>query len=125
VKDPKDALLPAITGRKPLLHALCEWTNVIARHLECLSQTQARVLAMWSLGMVLAQACGLKTVTLYMAGALGKKEDNVRQQLREFYFEGGENADCEFAPSPVSPSPVPLQAGSSPFISRTTRCTSS
>jgi hypothetical protein len=42
---------------------------------------------MWSLGMVLAQACGLKTVTLYMAGALGKKEDNVRQQLREFYFE--------------------------------------
>jgi hypothetical protein len=42
---------------------------------------------MWSLGMVLAQACGLKTVTLYLAAALGKKENNVRQQLREFYFE--------------------------------------
>jgi hypothetical protein len=74
-------------GRKPLLHALVEWTSVIAQHLPCLSQPQARVLAMWSLGMVLAQACGLKTVTLYLAAALGKKESNVRQQLREFYFE--------------------------------------
>jgi hypothetical protein len=92
VKETKDALLLAITGRQSLLHALSEWTRVIAGHLPALSQPQARVLAMWSLGMALAQACGLKTVTLYLAAGLGKKEDNVRQQLREFYYEAGAKA---------------------------------
>lgn len=75
------------SGRKWLYHALATWTKIVAEHLPVLSQPQARVLAMWSLGMVLAQACGLTAVALYLASGLGKKENTVRQQLREFYFE--------------------------------------
>ena len=37
--------------------------------------------------MVLAQASGLTAVALYLATGLKKKENTVRQQLREFYQE--------------------------------------
>lgn len=75
------------SGRKWLYHALATWTRIVAEHLPALSQPQARVLAMWSLGMALAQSCGLTVVALYLAAGLGKKDNTVRQQLREFYFE--------------------------------------
>jgi hypothetical protein len=75
------------SGPKWLYHALATWTKIVTEHLPILSQPQARVLAMWSLGMVLAQACGLTAVALYLAAGLGKQENTVRQQLREFYFE--------------------------------------
>ncbi|MGH9766186.1 MAG: transposase [Blastocatellia bacterium] len=87
MRVPKATTAPPRAGRKWLYHALATWTKIVAEHLPVLSQPQARVLAMWSLGMVLAQACGLTTVALYLAAGLGKKENTVRQQLREFYFE--------------------------------------
>src|SRR4030095_2385011 len=66
-----------------------QWTEIVHTHLPELSKPQATVLALWSLGMVLAQSCALSAVSVYVAMGLGRKEQTVRQQLREFYFEAG------------------------------------
>jgi hypothetical protein len=66
---------------------LAEWTTAIRTHLPLLSQPQATVLALWSLGMVLARSCALTAVAVFVAGWLHRKEQTVRQQLREFCYE--------------------------------------
>jgi hypothetical protein len=66
---------------------LRQWSLEIARQLPQLSWSQVYGLAMWSLGMVIAQRSGLSCVTAVVAGLLGRKETNVRQQLREWYCE--------------------------------------
>src|SRR5262249_45224018 len=64
-----------------------EWTLVIQTHLPHLSKPQATVLALWSLGMVLARSCALTAVSAFLATWLHRKEATVRQQLREFCYE--------------------------------------
>src|SRR5919197_3420800 len=60
------------------------WTTIIQAHLPHLTKPQATVLALWSLGMVLARSCALTAVSAFLATWLYRKEDTVRQQLREF-----------------------------------------
>jgi hypothetical protein len=48
------------------------------------SKPQAPVLALWSLGRVLARACGLRAVSTFLAVGLARKPNTVRQQWREF-----------------------------------------
>ena len=67
--------------------AVYQWTEVVTRHLPHLSKPQAAVLALWSLGMVLARACALTAVSLFLAEGLERKANTVRQQLREFCYE--------------------------------------
>ena len=64
-----------------------EWTTVIQAHLTHLTKPQATVLALWSLGMVLARSCALTAVSAFLTTWLGRKEPAVRQQLREFCSE--------------------------------------
>ena len=64
-----------------------EWTQIIHAHLPHLSKPQATVLALWSLGMVLARSCALTAVSAFLAPWLGRKENTVRQPLREFCYE--------------------------------------
>jgi hypothetical protein len=64
-----------------------QWTEVVTTHLPHLSKPQAAVLALWSLGMVLARSCALTAVSLFLAQGLNRKANTVRQQLREFYYE--------------------------------------
>jgi Transposase DDE domain len=64
-----------------------EWTTIIRTHLPHLTKPQATVLALWSLGMVLARSCALTAVSAFLATWLHRKEDAVRQQLREFCYE--------------------------------------
>lgn len=59
-------------------------------HLPQLSTSQARGLAWWSLGIVLAQACGLTRVAALLAALAEEKEGSVRQRLREWYYERGQ-----------------------------------
>jgi len=54
-------------------------------NLPCLSKPQAVVLALWSFGMVVAKSCGLTQVSATIAALTDKKEDAVRQRLREWY----------------------------------------
>jgi len=35
----------------------------------------------------MTQSCGLTSISVFLAKLLGKKEDAVRQQLREWYWE--------------------------------------
>jgi hypothetical protein len=63
------------------------WTQQIATRLPTLSPALAGVLALWSLGMVLARRCGLDSVTAHVACLRHQSFNTVRQRLREFYQE--------------------------------------
>ena len=70
--------------------ATCDqWLTTIMQHLPQLSQLQARVLARWSLGMVLARSCALRAVSHLLAARLRRKPESVRQQRREWYYDVG------------------------------------
>src|SRR4029453_2522405 len=75
--------------RKPMScqRAVYQWTEVVTKHMPHLSKPQAAVLALWSVGMVLARSCALTAVSLFMAEGLGRKPNTVRQQLREWCYE--------------------------------------
>jgi hypothetical protein len=64
-----------------------QWIAEVSAHLPALSPAQARVLALWSFGMVVARSCALSAVSLQLAVLLGRKENTVRQQLREGVYE--------------------------------------
>src|SRR5512145_1606655 len=64
-----------------------EWTAILQRRLPHLTKPQVTVLALWSLGMVLARSCALTAVSTFLATWLNRKEQTVRQQLREFCYE--------------------------------------
>jgi hypothetical protein len=67
--------------------AVYQWTEVVTTSLPHLSQPQAAVLALGSVGMVLARSCALTAVSLFLAKGLDRKAKTVRQQLREFCYE--------------------------------------
>src|SRR3989449_6642642 len=64
-----------------------QWLTTIMQHLSPLSKPQATVLAMWSFGMVLARSCALTAVGQLLAAGMQRKEQTVRQQLREWYYD--------------------------------------
>jgi hypothetical protein len=64
-----------------------EWTAILPTPLPRLRKPQATVLALWSLGMVLARSCALTAVRVYLALLLKRQENTVRQQLREWCDE--------------------------------------
>ncbi len=69
-----------------------QWTETVSSHLPHLSRPQAAVLALWSLGMVLARSCGLSQVSILLAMLLEQKEETLRQRLREWYFPAKDKA---------------------------------
>jgi len=60
--------------------SLKQWYETVAQHMPHLSKPQAFVLALWSLGMVIARSC-------FLAKPLGVKENALRERLRGFYRE--------------------------------------
>jgi hypothetical protein len=86
-----------------------EWTTVIRTHLPQLSMPQARVLALWSLGMVLARSCALTAVAVFLAAWLHRKEQTVRQQLRELCYEAEAKRGATRQTLAVEPCFVPLR----------------
>ena len=62
-----------------------QWLTTIMQHRSHLSKPQATVLALWSFGMGLARSCALTAVSLLLAAGMQRKEQTVRQQLREWY----------------------------------------
>jgi Transposase DDE domain len=65
---------------------LWQWQAELAQRLPMLSVAQARVLAEWSLGMVLSRSCALPAVSLWWATAKGQRLGTVRQRLREWCY---------------------------------------
>jgi len=67
--------------------AFDQWRTTIMQHLSPLSKPQATVLALWSLGMVLAHSCAVSAVRHCLAKGMQRKEQTVRQQRRAWYYD--------------------------------------
>ncbi len=85
-----------------------EWTTVLQTHLPDVSKPQATVLALWSLGMVLARSCALTAVSVFLATWLHRNEDAVRQQWRECCYEATAKRGTARQALVVEPCFVPL-----------------
>jgi len=66
--------------------SLPQWITTVATQMPHLSRPHARVLALWSYGMVLAQSCGLTTVAAFLGAVLETSPQTLRQQLREWCY---------------------------------------
>jgi hypothetical protein len=67
------------------LTGLSQWQQTVSTHLPHLSKPQVVMLSLWSLGMVLAQRCGLTQVAVVRAYLLGGRAQAVRERLRDSY----------------------------------------
>jgi hypothetical protein len=88
-----------------------EWTTVMCPHLPHLSQPQARVLALWSVGMVLARSGALTAVAVFLAVWLPRKEQTVRQPWRACCDEAEAKRGSTRQARAVAPCFVPLLGG--------------
>lgn len=68
------------------LSGLWQWQGELAKRLPGLSVAQVRVLAEWSLGMVLGRSCALSLVSLVWATEKREQLGTVRQRLREWCY---------------------------------------
>ena len=68
------------------LVGLWQWQAELAKRLPGLSVAQVRVLAEWSLGMVVSRSCALTAVSVWWASAGGQAAGTVRQRLREWCY---------------------------------------
>jgi hypothetical protein len=71
-------------SRHPQLY---RWTQQLRCRFPGLPPVFLTLLALWSLGMILARRCGLDSVAGHLARLLDQKDNTVRQRLREFYQE--------------------------------------
>jgi hypothetical protein len=63
------------------------WMKEVSTHFPNLSWPQAKVLACYSLGIVLANTCGLTQVADSLAELVGQKRQTWKQRLREWRNE--------------------------------------
>lgn len=75
---------------------LYRWSQQLASRFPGLSPVFVTLLALWSLGMILAQRCGLSRVVCHLAALLDQKDNTVRQRLREFYQEAAAKAGAKY-----------------------------
>jgi hypothetical protein len=67
--------------------SLDRWTDQISKHMPSLSRPQAKGLALWSIGIVLARACSLHAVVLALSCWLAFNPLSLRRRLQEWYRE--------------------------------------
>ncbi len=65
---------------------LSQWTLTVSTMLPKLSRPQAKVLAYWSYGMVLARSCGITLVCAALALQVDCSEQSLLQRLREWCY---------------------------------------
>ena len=86
------------------------WTTLIQTHLPPLTKPHATVLALWSLGMVLARSWALTAVSAFLATWLGRRDPAVRQQWRELCYAATAKRGTARGALAVEPCCVPLLA---------------
>ncbi|MEI8306623.1 MAG: transposase [Chloroflexales bacterium] len=74
---------------------LSQWQQTVSTQLPHLSKPQATVLALWSLGIILAQSCGLSSVAVILAALLDRTETTIREQLRDWCRDGAHKAGAK------------------------------
>ncbi len=65
---------------------LSQWIETVSTMLPKLSRPQAKVLAYWSYGMVLARSCGITLVCAALALQVDSSEQTLLQRLREWCY---------------------------------------
>lgn len=76
-----------VTAMPKSPQAYQEWLKIVFKKMPHLTKSQAIGLAMWSFAIAITHSCGLSTVTVFLAQILTRKENNVREQLRQWYRE--------------------------------------
>src|SRR3954454_3993770 len=74
---------------------LSQWIETVSTAFPQLSRPQAKVLALWSYGMVLAKACGITLVCAALALQLGCSEASLVQRLREWCYGAKDKRGCK------------------------------
>ena len=87
-----------------------EWTTIIQAPLPHLTKPQATVLALGSLGMVLARSWALTAIRAVLATWLGRTEPPVRQQWRALCSEATAKRGTARCALVVAPCCAPLLA---------------
>jgi len=71
----------------PYPSELSQWMNEVSTSLSQLSHAQAYVLALYSYAVVFTQSCGISQNAYFLSQVLGRRENSVRQRLRESTYE--------------------------------------
>src|SRR5258708_28458911 len=87
---------------------LSQWIETVSTAFPQLSRPQAKVLALWSYGMVLAKACGITLVCAALALQLGCSEASLVQRLREWCYGAKDKRGCKRQELDVSTCFAPL-----------------
>ncbi len=87
---------------------LSQWIETVSTAFPKLSRPQAKVLALWSYGMVLAKACGITLVCAALALQLGCSEASLVQRLREWCYCAKDKRGCKRQEVDVSSCFAPL-----------------
>jgi Transposase DDE domain len=69
---------------------LSQWEQTVSTHLPHLSRAQAKVLALWSMTMIVIGSCGTTLVAAWLSCTVGGSEDAWRQRLREWCYDAGD-----------------------------------
>ena len=69
---------------------LSSWIDTVSNHMPHLSKPQARMLALWSLGIAVARTCGRRTVAYFLGELLGQRTATVEQRLREWCYDAAD-----------------------------------
>lgn len=74
------------SGLKAKAAQVSQWIDTVSTAFPTLSRPQAKVLALWSYGMVIAKSCGIILVCAALAIQLGCSEASLVQRLREWCY---------------------------------------
>lgn len=67
---------------------LSEWIEIVSRKLPHLHAAEGKVLALYSFGAVLSQACGISKISALLSMLLRQDPNTLRQRLRELTYDG-------------------------------------
>jgi Transposase DDE domain len=75
-----------------------QWEHTVSTHLPHLSRPQAKVLALWSMTMIVVSSCGTTLVAAWLSCTVGGSEASWRQRLREWCYnkwdkKGGQRSE--------------------------------
>ena len=71
----------------PMSKELETWIEEVSSGMSNLSKQQARVLALYSYGMIMTGRCGLNVIVGFLSLLTGMSAVNLRQRLREWLYE--------------------------------------
>jgi hypothetical protein len=69
---------------------LCQWIADVSRQMPGLSRREAHVLGLYSFAVSVVQSSGMSQVSYWLAVLLRRRENSVRQQLREVLYDADE-----------------------------------